>query len=142
VPETYSTSTHLFEALGIPAGTKGTLPRSARTRAGLDAETLEDVGETGRGPRKGARESVKAPAAAPAVRTNRSRKRTRGQASGLASVQSGDEGSAVIANPASFEPSDGADADGTARRRRRGRGRGAAGGIGQETSGSDEAASA
>jgi superfamily II DNA/RNA helicase len=46
--ETYSTSPHLYEDLGIPAGTKGRLPRSARTRAGLDAEELEDLGETGR----------------------------------------------------------------------------------------------
>ncbi|MGH3743687.1 MAG: DEAD/DEAH box helicase, partial [Mycobacteriales bacterium] len=51
-PETYSTSPHLFEALDIPEGTKGRLPRSARTRAGLDAEVLEDVGETGRAARK------------------------------------------------------------------------------------------
>ncbi|MFY4723990.1 DEAD/DEAH box helicase, partial [Streptomyces sp. LaBMicrA B280] len=45
--ETYSTSPHLFSDLGIPAGTKGILPRSERTRAGLDAEVLEDLGETG-----------------------------------------------------------------------------------------------
>ncbi|WP_439940341.1 DEAD/DEAH box helicase [Streptomyces sp. BBFR115] len=53
-PETYSTSPHLFSDLGIPEGTKGTLPRSERTRAGLDAEVLEDLGETGgRGARGG-----------------------------------------------------------------------------------------
>ncbi|MFD8178668.1 DEAD/DEAH box helicase [Streptomyces sp. NPDC059709] len=46
-PETYSTSPHLYTDLGIPEGTKGVLPRSARTRAGLDAEELEDLGETG-----------------------------------------------------------------------------------------------
>ncbi|HEY8985027.1 MAG TPA: DEAD/DEAH box helicase [Streptomyces sp.] len=46
-PETYSTSPHLFEDLNIPAGTKGVLPRSERTRAGLDAEVLEDLGEPG-----------------------------------------------------------------------------------------------
>ncbi|MEU7166487.1 DEAD/DEAH box helicase, partial [Streptomyces morookaense] len=45
--ETYSSSAHLYEQLNIPAGTKGTLPRSERTRAGLDAEVLEDLGETG-----------------------------------------------------------------------------------------------
>src|SRR5690625_4152102 len=47
-PETYSTSPHLFSDLDIPEGTKGRLPRSARTRAGLDAEAVEDVGETGK----------------------------------------------------------------------------------------------
>ncbi|NGO45052.1 DEAD/DEAH box helicase [Streptomyces ureilyticus] len=46
-PETYSTSPHLFEELSIPAGTKGVLPRADRTRAGLAAEEVEDLGETG-----------------------------------------------------------------------------------------------
>ncbi|WP_298456026.1 DEAD/DEAH box helicase [uncultured Cellulomonas sp.] len=46
--ETYSSSPHLFTDLGIPAGTKGTLPQAARTREGLDAEKLEDLGETGK----------------------------------------------------------------------------------------------
>ncbi|MET9331379.1 DEAD/DEAH box helicase [Streptomyces cellulosae] len=50
--ETYSTSPHLYTDLSIPEGTKGTLPRSERTRAGLDAEEIEDLGEVGgRGPR-------------------------------------------------------------------------------------------
>ncbi|WP_234313027.1 DEAD/DEAH box helicase [Streptomyces sp. NRRL F-6628] len=52
--ETYSTSPHLYEELRIPEGTKGTLPRADRTRAGLAAEELEDLGETGgRGARGG-----------------------------------------------------------------------------------------
>jgi len=46
--ETYSSSPHLFSELDIPVGTKGTLPRSARVRAGLSAEEVEDLGETGR----------------------------------------------------------------------------------------------
>ena len=46
--ETYSTSPHLYTDLGIPEGTKGRLPKSAQTRAGLDAEVLEDLGETGK----------------------------------------------------------------------------------------------
>ncbi len=45
--ETYSSSPHVYTGLGIPAGTKGRLPKTARTRAGLDAEVLEDLGETG-----------------------------------------------------------------------------------------------
>jgi superfamily II DNA/RNA helicase len=56
--ETYSSSPHLFEDLDIPEGTRGTLPRASRTRAGLDAEAVEDLGETGqkgpRGSRRGA----------------------------------------------------------------------------------------
>ncbi|MEU7643204.1 DEAD/DEAH box helicase [Streptomyces huasconensis] len=45
--ETYSSSPHLYEELNIPAGTKGVLPRAERTRAGLGAEEIEDLGETG-----------------------------------------------------------------------------------------------
>ncbi|MEP7024561.1 MAG: DEAD/DEAH box helicase, partial [Actinomycetota bacterium] len=46
--ETYSTSEHLYSALNIPATAKGILPRAQRERAGLEAERLEDIGETGR----------------------------------------------------------------------------------------------
>ncbi|MGP9694880.1 DEAD/DEAH box helicase [Brachybacterium sp. AOP25-B2-12] len=42
--ETYSTSDHLYSDLDIPLGTKGKLPRDKRTRAGLDAEYVEDLG--------------------------------------------------------------------------------------------------
>ena len=47
--ETYSSSPHLYTDLDIPEGTKGRLPRAQRTREGLDAEVLEDLGETGKG---------------------------------------------------------------------------------------------
>jgi superfamily II DNA/RNA helicase len=50
--ETYSSSKHLYTDLDIPEGTTGKLPRSARTRAGLGAEEVEDLGETGRKPRR------------------------------------------------------------------------------------------
>jgi len=46
--ETYSTSEHLFVALNIPPTAKGILPRAQRGRLGLEAEDLEDIGETGR----------------------------------------------------------------------------------------------
>jgi superfamily II DNA/RNA helicase len=46
--ETYSTSEHLFSDLGIPQDARGTLPSALRGRLGLDAEDLEDIGETGR----------------------------------------------------------------------------------------------
>jgi superfamily II DNA/RNA helicase len=45
--ETYSSSEHVYIGLGIPAGTTGELPGSARTREGLAGEKLEDLGETG-----------------------------------------------------------------------------------------------
>ncbi|MDT0260537.1 DEAD/DEAH box helicase [Jatrophihabitans lederbergiae] len=42
--ETYSTSPHLYLELDIPTTIKGTLPRASRTRAGLSAEAVEDLG--------------------------------------------------------------------------------------------------
>ncbi|MEE6287965.1 DEAD/DEAH box helicase [Georgenia sp. MJ173] len=51
--ETYHTSPHLYADLNIPTGLTGRLPRSARTRAGLDAENLEDLGETGKSAGRG-----------------------------------------------------------------------------------------
>ncbi|UQN31193.1 DEAD/DEAH box helicase [Brachybacterium kimchii] len=42
--ETYSTSEHLFTDLDIPTDAKGTLPKERRTREGLDAEEIEDLG--------------------------------------------------------------------------------------------------
>ncbi|GAA2098500.1 hypothetical protein GCM10009759_29560 [Kitasatospora saccharophila] len=98
--ETYSSSPHLYELLRIAPGTKGILPRSERTRAGLAAEEVEDLGETGgrgargRGARdgrdsrdardgrdsrggRGAAPETPAPAERPA-RRSRERRRTRG----------------------------------------------------------------
>ena len=46
--ETYSTSEHFYEELEIPRHVTGVLPRAQRTRAGLAAEEIEDLGETGR----------------------------------------------------------------------------------------------
>jgi superfamily II DNA/RNA helicase len=46
--ETYSSSEHVFVGLDIPISASGQLPHSKRTRAGLDAERLEDLGETGK----------------------------------------------------------------------------------------------
>jgi superfamily II DNA/RNA helicase len=47
-PETYSTSEHLFSALGIPAGVGSKLAPEKRGRQGLEAEELENFTETGR----------------------------------------------------------------------------------------------
>ena len=100
--ETYSTSEHLYTELDIPREVTGTLPRALRSRAGLDAEAVEDIGETGartprgrgdsggrsrsrsrRGsPAAGGDHQVAAPTgdgedAAPRERSNRTRRRTR-----------------------------------------------------------------
>lgn len=77
-PETYSTSPHLFEELNIPAGTKGVLPRAERTRAGLSAEQVEDLGETGGRGRKSAAASAVREERPARTRTPRQRRRTRG----------------------------------------------------------------
>jgi len=46
--ETYSSSEHFFSQLDIPTGVTGRLRKSEQTREGLGAETLEDLGETGK----------------------------------------------------------------------------------------------
>ena len=62
--ETYSTSEHLYTELDIPREATGTLPRAMRDRAGLEAEAIEDIGETGRirSPRPGAGLRARVPA--------------------------------------------------------------------------------
>jgi superfamily II DNA/RNA helicase len=147
--ETYSSSKHLYSDLGIPVGTTGKLPRAARTRAGLDAEELEDVGETGRKPRK-------APADSRTGRTARGSGRDGGRdeqpldtgddAPVLPKRTSGDRrrtrgGGAAAAAAAPVEQiatggEDGPQGDAPQRRRRRGgrgRGGGGEGGAAGET---------
>ncbi|WP_265561769.1 DEAD/DEAH box helicase [Streptomyces hygroscopicus] len=113
--ETYSTSPHLFADLGIPEGTKGVLPRSERTRAGLAAEELEDLGETGgRGPR-GRRSSGPSEERERPARTPRRRRRTRSGASLQAPVATENVDSGDGETGEAVEPR-------TPRRRRRMRG--------------------
>ena len=144
--ETYSTSPHLYELLHIAPGTKGVLPRADRTRAGLGAEAVEDLGEPGgRGSRgagsreeragRGGRGDARRPAAAAVAveapadeeqrpRRERQRRRTR----------SGDGEQVVVAAvaaPAEIGAEAQADAGAEAsaprtRRRRRGAGTGEA----------------
>jgi superfamily II DNA/RNA helicase len=90
--ETYSSSPHLYLELDIPETAKGTLPRSERTRAGLEAEEFEDLGGRDGGrpaPRVGGRSRAgSGPSSGPARQRperperpsggNRTRTRTRG----------------------------------------------------------------
>ena len=46
--ETYSTSDHLYSELEIPREATGRLPKAQQSRAGLAAEEVEDLGETGK----------------------------------------------------------------------------------------------
>src|SRR5215475_8725469 len=76
-PETYSTSEHLFRALGIPADAGSRLAPDQKGRQGLEAEELEDFAETGRHRSAAGRRS----GGAERGRTRRrsgSRRRTRG----------------------------------------------------------------
>ncbi|WP_129294301.1 DEAD/DEAH box helicase [Streptomyces lydicus] len=119
--ETYSTSPHLYEQLNIPAGTKGVLPRNERTRAGLAAEEVEDLGETGgrgRGPRKGAVVEEERPQR---TRTPRQRRRTRGGTpmDGAAAAEA-----PATASPAVAEGTESAENTGPRQPRRRRRTRG------------------
>jgi superfamily II DNA/RNA helicase len=66
--ETYSSSPHLFAELEIPEGATGRLPRSQRTRAGLEAEAIEDLGETGRSGDRPARGGGRGRGGRPAAR--------------------------------------------------------------------------
>ena len=136
--ETYSSSDHLYSLLNIPVDTLGTLPRAGRTRAGLGAEDVEDLGETGKRPSRQGTKPARGRSghsdAAPRTRTenapaaesqeptedgpkrpvrNRSRRRTR----------SGDLLPAGDTAPAGAEatvsPGEAVDGDAAPRRRRR-----------------------
>ncbi|WP_369824305.1 DEAD/DEAH box helicase [Kitasatospora sp. Root187] len=149
--ETYSTSPHLYELLKIAPGTTGVLPRSERTRAGLKAEEIEDLGETGgrgargsaaaggaRGRRSGPA-ATEAPAAEAAVaerpaRAPRERRRTRGGSTADGAVVVDEAAAVTEAVPVE------AGAEGDAPRRRRRRPRSAA--AGTETAAVVEAAPA
>jgi superfamily II DNA/RNA helicase len=100
--ETYSTSPHLYEELDIPSDITGVLPRADRTRAGLAAENVEDLGG-GRGARSGRRGEEQSPAGPP-----RTRRRTRG------ALRSGS-----TAETEAAEPAGDAEASKPRRRRRR-----------------------
>jgi superfamily II DNA/RNA helicase len=124
--ETYSTSPHLYLDLDIPEGITGTLPRAARTRAGLGAEQLEDLGGRSRRPEERRNRSSRARSHERPERParTRARKRTRrGQP-----VDDTPADGAPSAEPASSSPeSTEARASGRRRRRRGPRGRGSAG---------------
>ncbi len=77
--ETYSSSDHLYADLDIPREAKGRLPKAAQTRAGLDAEEIEDLGEGRRGgrPRSRRRTSTRRGARAGAGGRGRDRRPAR-----------------------------------------------------------------
>ena len=58
--ETYHTSPHLYSDLNIPEDVTGRLPRAQRTREGLGAEKIEDLGGSSRGGRRRGRSGGRA----------------------------------------------------------------------------------
>jgi superfamily II DNA/RNA helicase len=131
--ETYSSSDHLFTDLGIPADAKGYLRRSEQTRAGLDAEQLEDLGETGKrhskatGGRQGGRgqREDRGGADEPArARRTRNRRRTRGGGAASAAVDGTTAENAPAGGPSSSAGSSGEEPGARPRRRRRRGGQG------------------
>ncbi len=133
--ETYSTSDHLFAALNIPPTATGILPRAQRNRLGLEAEDLEDIGETGRirsqpirGARTGGGRGAAGGAGArdhePGRRSQRIRRRTRSGAA-IGNGQAGEHGQPAAggAGPAqeAASPARGQLPAGRRRRRRSGR---------------------
>ena len=126
-PETYSTSPWVYSDLDVPETATGRLPRSQRTREGLEAETLEDLGETGKRNRPAQaghgsrRPSGDGPAEDRAAGSGKSRPRRRTRGTG---ATTGDASSAPAAAAAEQAPSEGGASKPRRRRRRGGANRG------------------
>jgi superfamily II DNA/RNA helicase len=148
-PETYSTSDSLYEELSIPRTVTGVLPVEERTRAGIRAERLEDLGggERKQRPRKSTarkdgprKESVRKDSARKeSAAKPRQRNRTRGAAS-QASPES-PESPASQAESAGAPASADGEQNAAPRRRRRSRGGRGRGGAAQPSASSDSAPS-
>src|SRR6476661_8797742 len=87
--ETYSSSDHLYAELDIPTDVTGRLRKSQQTRAGLDAEELEDLGETGKA--SGRRNGKPADGGRDAGRREHGRSEPRGEARAAKRDESGTE---------------------------------------------------
>jgi superfamily II DNA/RNA helicase len=150
--ETYSTSAELSHDLGIPPGTTGMLPKAQRTRAGLAAERVEDLGETGRaaGARmrsgssgrsgrsrtSGSRDERSSTGAGAGVGSSRSRTRTRRRTRGGQPLEHASANTSTETAPKA--PTDGSAAATTSSRRRRTRRRRSGGATATTTQQSSE----
>ncbi|WP_433299037.1 DEAD/DEAH box helicase [Pseudonocardia sp. CA-142604] len=151
--ETYSTSDHLYSDLTIPTSATGRLPRSKRTRAGLDAEYVDTEGDhhgsrkrndrsRGRGRSGPAGDGV---AEAPRPRRVRTRSRAGVTIGGSDSAaEAGTATEAAATQPSGTGPDNAAgprsENDRPRRRRRRGGARRRDNADGGETSAADTAA--
>jgi superfamily II DNA/RNA helicase len=139
-PETYSTSPWVYTDLDVPTTATGRLPRAQRTREGLGAETLEDLGETGKrqrtgggrpggsssGPGRDTAAPDEAPSAGP--RKSRPRQRTRGSGAAAAGAAAAIDGGSASSSDDAPAVSAGEGGSSKPRRRRRRGGRGGNGG--------------
>jgi superfamily II DNA/RNA helicase len=123
--ETYSTSKHLFDDLDIPEGVTGRLPSAQRVRAGLGAETVEDLGETGGKRRKAtasrqsdSRQSDRGGSGKSAGGRTRSRSARSEKSPTEAAVRAVEGVETVTAGPKSAGDAEPTNGDATPRRRR------------------------
>ncbi|WP_369135575.1 DEAD/DEAH box helicase [Modestobacter sp. I12A-02662] len=141
-PETYSTSPWVYTDLDVPTTATGRLPRAQRTREGLDAEVVEDLGETGRKHRPAGRADQHAgpgredaePSAGPSKSRPRRRTRGGGAAAEAGAAPTGADAATAPVETAPVETaaSEGGE-DGAPRRRRRRRGGAKRSGGGSES---------
>jgi superfamily II DNA/RNA helicase len=128
--ETYSTSKHLYQDLNIPDGITGRLPSAQRVRAGLGAEDVEDLGETGGKRRRTAAHAGNGSANGKSNGSARGRTRTRGGGTETsAATASAVEAVAAVESPGADQSDDVATAPRRRRSRRRTRGGAAGSGI-------------
>ncbi|MDO5034565.1 MAG: DEAD/DEAH box helicase [Actinomycetaceae bacterium] len=117
--ETYHTSPHLYTDLDIPSDVTGRLPRSERTREGLDSEEFVDVSGKGeRGRRSRGRRGSRGERGARG-RSQRNRKRTR--RGGGESVSEGSSGKPSSSRASSRSSEEGGRAPRRRKRTRRNR---------------------
>jgi superfamily II DNA/RNA helicase len=153
-PETYSTSPWVYSDLDVPENAKGRLPRAQRTREGLEAETLEDLGETGkrnRPGRDGGRDGGRGPGRDGSRDSNRDsgrdgdspagggKSRPRRRTRGAGSAEGSSEESGAVATETPSDSSGEGSGSGRPRRRRRrgGAGRGSGSGAAAGSAGGD-----
>jgi superfamily II DNA/RNA helicase len=138
-PETYSTSPWVYTDLDVPETATGRLPRSQRTREGLGAETLEDLGETGKrhrpAERSGGQGAGRGNSHGPGGREGGEQRSEGGKSRPRRRTRSGSHGGdgETAAPAAGAAPSAGGEGDGSSKPRRRRRRGGANRGGGSES---------
>lgn len=100
--ETYSTSDHVYTGLGISRDVTGRLSKDKQTRAGLSAEEVEDLGETGK--RKPAASRPRSSSGSSSRGSSRGSSRDSGRERSTRSSTSGSSASAEGSTEGSAKP--------------------------------------